>query len=130
MLGWAWCGFNKKCVGTRYVELVFLHRVGSVSHVVHSVASKARNINALFSSSGGTESDSRKSVGDMLCRTCVFLHPMGFAGHVVHSDAFRAQKDDTLFFMLMWAQCTFHKKHAGKHYAKLFFCIRCDMWVT
>jgi hypothetical protein len=30
------CGFPKKCVGTRYVELVFLHPVGSVDLVVHS----------------------------------------------------------------------------------------------
>jgi hypothetical protein len=64
MPGWAWCGFNKKCIGTRYAELVFLQPVGSVSHVVHSIASGAQNISALFSSSGGTESDSRKNVGE------------------------------------------------------------------
>jgi hypothetical protein len=28
-----------KSVGTRYIKHVFLHLVGSVSHVVHSVAS-------------------------------------------------------------------------------------------
>jgi hypothetical protein len=43
--------------GTRYVELVFLHAVGSVGHVVHSIASGTRNINTLFSCSGATESD-------------------------------------------------------------------------
>jgi hypothetical protein len=33
---------------TCYIELVFLHPVGSAGHVVHSIASGARNINTLF----------------------------------------------------------------------------------
>jgi hypothetical protein len=36
MLGWAWCSFHKKRARTRYAELIFLHVVGSVSHVVVS----------------------------------------------------------------------------------------------
>jgi hypothetical protein len=48
MLGWAQCGFHKKHVGTRYVELVFFHLMGSVSHIVHSGAYGARNIDTLF----------------------------------------------------------------------------------
>jgi hypothetical protein len=36
----------KKCVGPRYAELGFLHPVGSVGHIVHFGASRARNINS------------------------------------------------------------------------------------
>jgi hypothetical protein len=38
-LGWDRYGFDKKCVETRYVELVFLHPVRSAGHVVHPGAS-------------------------------------------------------------------------------------------
>jgi hypothetical protein len=38
MLGLDRYAFDKKCVGTRYAELVFLHLVGSACHVVHSGA--------------------------------------------------------------------------------------------
>jgi hypothetical protein len=41
MLGWAQYGFHKKCAGTHYAKLVFLHLVGSVGYVLHSDASGA-----------------------------------------------------------------------------------------
>jgi hypothetical protein len=41
MIGWDECGFHKKCDGTPYAELVFLHLVVSAGHVVHSSASGA-----------------------------------------------------------------------------------------
>jgi hypothetical protein len=36
--GWDRYGFDRKHDGTHYGELVFLHPMGSVSHVLHSIA--------------------------------------------------------------------------------------------
>jgi hypothetical protein len=48
MLRWARCNFHNKHAGTRYAELVFLHRIRCVGHVVHFGALGARNVDALF----------------------------------------------------------------------------------
>jgi hypothetical protein len=48
MLGMDQCGFHKKHVETHSAELEFLHLEGYVGHVVHSMASGVRNIDALF----------------------------------------------------------------------------------
>jgi hypothetical protein len=48
MLSWARYGFYKKRVRICYVNLVFLHLVGSADHIIHSGALGARNIDALF----------------------------------------------------------------------------------
>jgi hypothetical protein len=48
-LRWVQYGLHQKRAGTHYAELLFLHPVGSVGHVVHSGACGARNVDALFS---------------------------------------------------------------------------------
>jgi hypothetical protein len=42
-------------------------------------------------------------------------------GHIVHSGVSRPRNIDTLFFMLVWARCGFHKKRTGTRYADLVF---------
>jgi hypothetical protein len=61
MLGWVRCNFHNKRAWTRYNEHVFLHPVGSVGHVVPSIATEMRNIDVIFSYSGGLGSVSLKS---------------------------------------------------------------------
>jgi hypothetical protein len=48
MPGWAQCGIHKKGNRTSYIELIFLHPVGSTGYIVHSSASGAQNVDAPF----------------------------------------------------------------------------------
>jgi hypothetical protein len=54
--------FHKQRVGTCYSELMFLYLVGAAGPVVHSSGTGARNIDALFSCSGGPGTVSIESV--------------------------------------------------------------------
>jgi hypothetical protein len=63
MLRWDWYELHKKCTGTHYVELVFLHPMRFAGHVVHSSPSVARNVNVLFSCSGAPSAVSINVVG-------------------------------------------------------------------
>jgi hypothetical protein len=110
MLGWARHDFHKKCAGSHYAELVFLHPVGSAGHVVHSCAIGVRNVIALFFLLRWDRYGFDKKHAGTHYAKLVFSNLMESMGHVVHSDASRARNVDALFFILGWARCGFHKK--------------------
>jgi hypothetical protein len=99
MLEWALYGFHQKLDGTRYTELMFFYPLGSVGLVVHSGASRVRNIDALFFILGLDRYGFNKKHAGTCYVELVFLHPVGSAGHVVHSYVSGARIIDVVFFM-------------------------------
>jgi hypothetical protein len=97
---WDQYGFDKKCIGTSYVNIVFLHPVGSVAHVVHSGVFGQRNVDVLFLMLDQYELYKKRASTHYA--KLVFLHPLGSVGHTVHSGASRLRNVDALFFMLGW----------------------------
>jgi hypothetical protein len=87
MLGWEQYGFDNKCIGRHYAELLFLHPVGSAGPIVHFGASGERIVDTLFFKLRWD----RYGFDKKRFRTCYaelfFLHPVGSAGHLVHSGA-------------------------------------------
>jgi hypothetical protein len=87
MLGWDQYRFDKKRVGTRYAEHVFVHQGRSTCHVGHFGAERAQNVDALFFMLGWPRCGFHKKCARTRYTEVVFLHPVGSVGHVVHSDA-------------------------------------------
>jgi hypothetical protein len=88
MLLWDQYGYDKKCIGTRYVELLFLHLVASAGHIVHFGASREQIVDTIFfklpwDRYGFNKKHFRTRYGKL-----VFSHKVGSVGHVVHSGAF------------------------------------------
>jgi hypothetical protein len=110
MLEWDWYGIHKKCIGTCYAEIVFLHLLWFAGHVVHSGVSVASNNDALFFLLRWAQCCFHKKRAAICYAELVFFYLVQSVGHVMHCGASGAWNVDALFFMLWWAQCGFHKK--------------------
>jgi hypothetical protein len=118
---WDWYRYDKKHVRTRYTEIVFLHPVGSVGHLVHSRASAhAKRFPIFFMLQWDRYGFDKKRIGTRYAEL-MFLHSLRSTGHVQHSGVSGARNVDALFFMLWWVRYGFDKKCIGIHCVELVF---------
>jgi hypothetical protein len=101
----------KKCTETHYVELVFLHPVGSAGHVVYSGGSVVQTVNVLFFMLEWDWYRFDKKGIETRYTEVVLLH----------SGISEARNVETLFFMFSWDRYRYDKKCVGTRYTKLVF---------
>jgi hypothetical protein len=76
---WDRYGFDKKRFRTCFAELVFLHPLGSVCHVVQSGVSEVRNIDTLFFMLGWDQYGFDKKCFRTCCGKLVFFASGGIS---------------------------------------------------
>jgi hypothetical protein len=111
------------------LKLLFLHQVGPTGHVVHSDASRVRNVGALFLMLGWDRYGFHEKRVVTQYAKYVFFHLVGSIGHVVHFSASRMRNIDGLFFMLRKDRYGYPKSAPGHITPNLCFCSLWDLWV-
>jgi hypothetical protein len=95
--------------------------VGYAGHVVHSGASRVRNVNALFFILGRAWYGFHKKRAGTHYAELVLLFPVGSVGHVVPLWCIRGMKRRHTVFHARVGSVWFHQKCAGTQYVKLVF---------
>jgi hypothetical protein len=126
---WDQCRFHKKRVVMRYVELVFLHPVGYVGHIVHFGASGMQNVDALFFMLGWARCGFHKKCTGTRYAELVFFASGGI-GHVVHSGASGRRISTHYFSCSSGPGAVSIKSVLGHITLNLCVCIRWNLWVT
>jgi hypothetical protein len=130
IIGWDRYGFHKKCIKTRYAELVSFHPVGSACHEVHFGVSGVRNLDTLFFMLGWARCGFHKKRARTCYAELVFLHPVGSVVHVVHFGASRPRIVDKHFPCLRRMGVDSTKSASAHDTPNLCFCVRSDLRVT
>jgi hypothetical protein len=120
MLGWPRCGPHKMCVGTHYIEFVFLHPIRSTGHIVPFGASGPERSIYFSHALGGPQRIPQKSCRDTLHRTYAFAS-IGIYESCSAFWSIRGAKHQHSIFMLRWDQFRSHKKRTRIRYAELVF---------
>jgi hypothetical protein len=87
MLRWDQYRFDKKCIGTRYAELLFFHPEGSVGDIVLFGASDWRIIDTLFFRLRWDWYGFDKKRFRTRYAKILFFHPVQSADQVLHFGA-------------------------------------------
>jgi hypothetical protein len=108
------------CVGTHYIEFVFLHPIRSTGHIVPFGASGPERSIYFSHALGGPQRIPQKSCRELYTEL-MLLHPLGSMSHVVRSGLSEVRNINTVFSCSDGTSSDPTKKRTGIRYAELVF---------